>query len=58
LLNDSDDSLQSSFNKVESLKSDDDEETLRLKEEERKKREERAKKKKKQTELEKLESLI
>jgi len=50
-LNSSDDSLQTSFNKESSLKSDDDEEAARIK---RKKK----KKKKDQTELEKLESMI
>lgn len=47
------DSLQSSFNKTSSMKSDDNEESLRIKEHKKKKSH-----KENQTELEKLESLI
>lgn len=57
-LNSSDDSLQSSFNKESSLKSDEDDEAERIKYQERKKKQELKKRKKDQTELEKLESLI
>ena len=46
-LGESDDSLQSSFNKESSMRSDDDEETIRIKEMEKKKREEKIKNKKK-----------